>query len=123
VHELSICGSIADLAARHAAGRSVKVINVRVGQLRQIVPDTLVYCWELVSAETSLAGSRIAVEEVPARIRCRACEHVTDVGWKSNALFLILMMPNLVMLPNQRKEKSIRKRRRGRAPDGAFPPA
>jgi hydrogenase nickel incorporation protein HypA/HybF len=80
VHELSICGSIADIVTRRAAGRPVKVINVRAGQLRQIVPDTLVYCWELVSAETPLAGSRISVEPVPARIRCRSCEQVTDVG-------------------------------------------
>ena len=80
MHELSICGSIADITTRRAAGRAVKVINVRVGQLRQIVPDTLVYCWELVSADTSLAGSRISVESVPARIRCRSCAHVTDVG-------------------------------------------
>jgi hydrogenase nickel incorporation protein HypA/HybF len=80
VHELSICGSIADIVTRHAAGRPVKVINVRVGQLRQIVPDTLVYCWELVSAQTPLAGSRISVESVPARLRCRTCGDVTDVG-------------------------------------------
>ena len=80
MHELSICGSIADIATRHAAGRAVSVINVRAGQLRQIVPETLVYCWELVSADTPLAGSRISVEEVPARIRCRSCGHVTDVG-------------------------------------------
>ncbi|HEY1821930.1 MAG TPA: hydrogenase maturation nickel metallochaperone HypA [Trebonia sp.] len=80
MHELSICGSIADIVTRRAAGRAVQVINVRVGQLRQVVPDTLVYCWELVSADTPLAGSRISVEAVPARIRCRSCEHVTDVG-------------------------------------------
>jgi len=80
VHELSICGSIGEIATRHAAGRAVKVINLRVGQLRQVVPDTLVYCWELVSADTPLAGSRISVETVPVRIRCRSCEHVTDVG-------------------------------------------
>jgi hydrogenase nickel incorporation protein HypA/HybF len=80
VHELSICSSIADIAARHAAGRRVSVINVRVGQLRQIVPDTLVYCWGLVSADTPLDGSRISVESVPARIRCRSCGQVTDVG-------------------------------------------
>jgi hydrogenase nickel incorporation protein HypA/HybF len=80
VHELSICGSIADIVTRRAAGRAVKVINVRVGQLRQVVPDTLVYCWELVSADTPLAGSRISVEFVPARIRCRSCGQVTDVG-------------------------------------------
>jgi hydrogenase nickel incorporation protein HypA/HybF len=80
VHELSICSSIADITARRAAGRTVKVINVRVGQLRQIVPDTLVYCWELVSAGTTLEGSRISVEPVPARIRCRSCEVVAELG-------------------------------------------
>ena len=80
MHELSICGSIADIVTRRAGGRAVKVINVRVGQLRQVVPDTLVYCWELVSADTPLAGSRISIEAVPARIRCRSCDQVTDVG-------------------------------------------
>ena len=80
MHELSICASIADIATRHAAGRPVRVINVRVGQLRQIVPDTLVYCWGLLSEETPLAGSRIIVETVPARIRCRSCERTADLG-------------------------------------------
>jgi len=80
VHELSICSSIADIARRRADGRAVSVINVRVGQLRQIVPDTLVYCWSLISEETPLAGSRIVVESVPARIRCRSCEQTADVG-------------------------------------------
>jgi hydrogenase nickel incorporation protein HypA/HybF len=80
VHELSICGSIADIASRHAAGRAVSVINVRVGQLRQVVPETLVYCWELVTAETSLAGAELRLEQVPARIRCRTCGQESDVG-------------------------------------------
>jgi hydrogenase nickel incorporation protein HypA/HybF len=80
VHELSLCGSIADIVGRHAAGRTVTVIHVQIGQLRQVVPDTLVYCWELVSAETPLDGSRIEVETVPARMRCRACGHAAEVG-------------------------------------------
>ena len=94
MHELSICASIADIATRHAAGRPVGVINVRVGQLRQIVPDTLVYCWGLLCEDTTtgsvnvavgdggatVAGSRIIVETVPARIRCRSCERTADVG-------------------------------------------
>jgi hydrogenase nickel incorporation protein HypA/HybF len=80
MHELSICSSIADIATRRAAGRTVVAINMRIGQLRQIVPDTLVYCWELASADTPLAGSRISVEYVPARIRCRSCGQVTEIG-------------------------------------------
>jgi hydrogenase nickel incorporation protein HypA/HybF len=80
VHELSICASIAGIAGRYAAGRPVSVINVRVGQLRQIVPDTLVYCWSLVSAGTPLAGSVLAVEQVPVRIRCLDCGSERDLG-------------------------------------------
>jgi len=80
VHELSLCGAIANIVTRHAAGRPVSVIHVQVGQLRQVVPDTLVFCWELVSDGTPLAGSRIDVEGVPARMRCRACGHVAEVG-------------------------------------------
>ncbi len=80
MHELSLCRSIADIAARHADGRTVSVISIRIGRLRQIVPDTLVYCWDLVSAGTALAGARLDVESVPARLRCRACDQVSDVG-------------------------------------------
>ena len=80
MHELSICGSIADIVSRRAGGRPVRVINVRVGQLRQVVPDTLAYCWDLVCAETPLEGSRLAVESVPARLRCRDCETEAEVG-------------------------------------------
>ena len=80
MHELSLCGSIANIVGRHAAGRSVSVIHIQVGQLRQIVPDTLGYCWGLVSEGTPLADSRIAVEVIPARIRCRACDGITEVG-------------------------------------------
>jgi hydrogenase nickel incorporation protein HypA/HybF len=80
MHELSICGSIADIVTRRAEGRSVDTIHVRVGQLRQIVPDTLVYCWQLVSADTALNGSRIDIENVRARIRCRGCAGSHEIG-------------------------------------------
>jgi hydrogenase nickel incorporation protein HypA/HybF len=80
VHELSICGSIADIVTRHADGRRVDTIHLQVGQLRQIVPDTLVYCWSLVSAETALAGSRLAVDSVPAVLACQDCGLERTVG-------------------------------------------
>lgn len=80
MHELSICGAIAGIVQRHADGRAVSTIHVRIGQLRQIVPETLVYCWGLVSADTELDGSRLAVEPVPARVRCRGCDRTTELG-------------------------------------------
>ena len=80
MHELAICGSIADIVTRRAQGRPVDTIHVRVGQLRQIVPDTLVYCWSLVSADTPLDGSHIDIEKVPARIRCHDCGSSHEIG-------------------------------------------
>lgn len=54
-------------------------VNLQVGQLRQVVPETLRYCWTLVSEGTPLAGSVLEVESVPARIACRVCAHTEEL--------------------------------------------
>ena len=74
MHELSLSRAIAEICLRHAEGRRVASVRVRVGHLRQVVPDTLAFCFELVAAaEESLAGAALELVEVPARVRCRAC--------------------------------------------------
>lgn len=80
MHELSICGSIAEIVTRRAGGRPVDTIHIRVGQLRQVVPDTLVYCWSVLSADTALDGSRLRIENVRARVKCRRCADLSDLG-------------------------------------------
>ena len=79
VHELSICRSVADIVERHAAGRAVTQVHIQVGHFRQVVPATLEYCWEMTVAEGPLAGSRLDVDHIPARMRCRACDVVTEL--------------------------------------------
>jgi hydrogenase nickel incorporation protein HypA/HybF len=73
VHELSICTAIAGIASRHASGRPVARVCVDVGRLRQVVPDTLVACWELAVTQTALEGAALDVTHVAAAITCRAC--------------------------------------------------
>lgn len=73
MHELALCGSIATIVSRHAAGRPVSVVRLRVGRLRQVVPDTLEYCWAMVCESTPLDGAKLAIESVPVRLRCTAC--------------------------------------------------
>jgi hydrogenase nickel incorporation protein HypA/HybF len=53
----------------------VRAVHLRVGQLRQIVPDTLVYCWSLVNEGTPLETTVLEVESIPAAIRCKPCDH------------------------------------------------
>ena len=73
MHELSICGAIAEIATRRAGERRVATVYVRIGQLRQVVPDTLVFCWTLVVEGTELDGAALEVDRVAALLRCQSC--------------------------------------------------
>ncbi len=77
MHELSLCHSIGQIVRRHAEDRRVTVVHLQVGQLRQVVPDTLVYCWGLVNEGTTCEGSVLDVDHVPAVVECRDCGATT----------------------------------------------
>ena len=79
MHELSISGAIVETAIAHAAGRRVSVVSVRAGRLRQVVPRSLHFYFEIVARDTVVEGARLELEDVPARLRCRSCEHEWDV--------------------------------------------
>ena len=74
MHELSVSAAVVDTAVRHAGGRPVAVVNLRVGHLRQVVPDSLLFYFGLVARDTVCAGARLEVEVVPARLRCEGCD-------------------------------------------------
>lgn len=73
MHELSLCRSIVGIVDRARDGRPVEVVELQVGRLRQVVPETLAYNWRLVTADGPLAGSRLEIEHVPVRLTCRRC--------------------------------------------------
>lgn len=73
MHELSVSSAIVDTVVRHAAGRRVTAVQVRLGHLRQVVPDSLAFYFGLVSRETVCEGARLDQEVVPARLRCATC--------------------------------------------------
>lgn len=73
MHELAIADSIVRIAGAHARGRRVHAVHVAVGHLRQVVPDSLAFAFELVADGTPVAGARLELRVVPAVARCRAC--------------------------------------------------
>ena len=73
MHELSIAESVVDIAVRHAGGRPVAAVELKVGHLRQVVPSALSFAFGLVAEGTPAEGAELEIEEVPARGRCRAC--------------------------------------------------
>lgn len=80
MHELALCQSVYAIADRAREGRPVEVVHLRIGMLRQVVPDTLVYCWHVLTRTTPLEGSRIEIDQVPVTLRCRDCGALTVVG-------------------------------------------
>jgi hydrogenase nickel incorporation protein HypA/HybF len=73
VHELSLSGAIVNTAVKHADGRPVRLVSLRVGALRQVVPDTLDFYFGFVAKGTVCEGARLEQELVPARLRCGTC--------------------------------------------------
>ena len=73
MHELSIAEGVVAVVSRHAGGRRVCRVELKVGHLRQVVPTALAFAFELLTDGTPLAGAELVIEEVPARGRCRTC--------------------------------------------------
>jgi hydrogenase nickel incorporation protein HypA/HybF len=79
VHELSVCDAIVGTAMKRAQGRPVTQVTVRIGHLRQVVPDALQFGWEMLTNETELKGSELLIEQIPARVECRECRATTTL--------------------------------------------
>jgi hydrogenase nickel incorporation protein HypA/HybF len=73
VHELSIAESVLQVASRHAEGRRVTKVYVKVGHLRQVVPSALAFSFELVAHGTSAEGAELELQQVPATGVCKEC--------------------------------------------------
>lgn len=79
MHEMSIGSAVVATAVSHAGGRRVSLVSVRVGHLRQVVPKSLSFYFDIVARDTVVEGARLELELVPARLRCDACEREWDV--------------------------------------------
>ncbi|MDQ6746283.1 MAG: hydrogenase maturation nickel metallochaperone HypA [Actinomycetota bacterium] len=80
MHELSLAEAVLDVAIRHARGRAVHKVEVRVGHLRQVVPSALQFAFELMADGTSVQGAELVIQEVPARGVCRVCGTETTMA-------------------------------------------
>ena len=78
MHELSIASAIVATATKHAEGRPVALVSVRVGRLRQVAADSLRFNLEIVARDTICEHARFELSEVPMRLRCRDCGREWD---------------------------------------------
>lgn len=76
MHELSIAHSLVELAvpaAERAGARSVHAVRIVVGALSGVSVDSLLFCYDIATRDTLLAGSRLIVRNLPILVYCRTC--------------------------------------------------
>ena len=79
MHELSICRSIVGIVEEHAARRQVRSVHLDIGQLRQVVPETLIFSWEIAVNATPLEGAELEVNYIAGSFDCIACGRTTQI--------------------------------------------
>jgi len=73
VHELSLAGAVLGTVEKHAAGRNVKTISLRVGRLRQVVAGSLEFYFEIVARDGVCEGATLEIVDVACECRCEDC--------------------------------------------------
>lgn len=73
MHELALSSAIVNAVAKHAGGQRVAVVNLRVGRLRQVLPDTLAFYFEFAARDSVCEGARLVQEVIDPRLRCNRC--------------------------------------------------
>ncbi len=76
MHEMSIAQSLVEIIqeemARHHATK-LRSVRLHVGEMSAIVPDSLSFCFEVITAGTRMEGARLIMEIIPVEGKCRAC--------------------------------------------------
>ena len=83
MHELGIAQSIVEIAEENARQQGATrglAVTVEVGALSGVMAESLEFCFDACCRETLLDGSRLKIEQVPARARCRECRQEYDLA-------------------------------------------
>ncbi|MFY9942746.1 MAG: hydrogenase maturation nickel metallochaperone HypA [Desulfobacterales bacterium] len=79
MHEMGLALQIVEIAKAslpaELAEARVQRVNLKVGKMAAVVPESLRFCFEVITRNTALEGAELCMQEVPVVARCRACGH------------------------------------------------
>jgi len=83
MHELSIANSIIEIVEQHVSPDeqpAVREVKIRVGELAGVIPDSLEFCYSVITASTPLHHSHLVIETVPLTMKCKICGKLFESG-------------------------------------------
>lgn len=76
MHEISIVESLVDIVKNVAEENNLKKIeklHLCIGDMRQIVPEALLFAFEIVGKGTVAEGAVVEISHIAASGRCESC--------------------------------------------------
>ena len=76
MHELSIAQEIIDVAVRTIPSENhhlVKTIRINIGEFSNIIPDSLLFCYNSLIDSSPISNCRLEIELIPLTVFCSDC--------------------------------------------------
>ena len=77
MHEMGIALQIVEIATASIPADLGEVriakVNLNVGKLAAIVPESLRFCFSVAIKDTPLDGAELSIEELPVLAKCKQC--------------------------------------------------
>ena len=77
MHEMGIALQIVEIATASLPANlgeaRVTAVNLKIGKLAAVVPESLKFCFDVAVKDTQLMGAKLVIEEVPVVARCKDC--------------------------------------------------
>jgi len=78
LHEMGIALQIVEIATASIPddieNAQIERVNLKVGKLAAIVPDSLRFCFDIVAKDTPLKGAKLVIKEIDVVARCNDCK-------------------------------------------------
>ena len=82
MHELSVAQEIINIVNNYLPENNpakVKAVKVKVGKLSNILNDSLTFCFEALTNESHLKGSKLEIVDVPVKVFCLSCHEESKI--------------------------------------------
>ncbi len=74
MHELAITESVVNAVTGRLPDAKITCVCLEIGPMSGVVPDSVRFCFDLVTEGTGLEGARLEITQPSALARCRACQ-------------------------------------------------
>jgi hydrogenase nickel incorporation protein HypA/HybF len=82
MHELSVAQEILGIVNQYFPNpkpNTVKSVKVKVGKLSNILTDSLAFCFDAITSDTTLSGAKLEMIEIPIKINCTGCNQESEI--------------------------------------------